>query len=107
MLKQLLKGRKRSPAARKPGDKSALYRALFEFLISCISVPVNAEQLIQLGLKSSGKSAEEVFHAYLLFEKYLTSFEQVEQQNRRSLRERDRQRFPILLEEGLIFHILF
>ncbi len=107
MLKQLLKGRKRSPAARKPGDQSALYRALFEFLNSCISVPDNAEQLIQLGLKSSGKSAEEVFHTYLLFEKYLTSFEQVEQQNRKSLRERVRQRFPVLLQEGSIFNILF
>src|ERR1700744_1206043 len=107
MLKQLLKGRGRSPAARRSGDQSALYRALFEFLISCISVPANAEQLIQLGYKSAGKSAEEVFHAYLLFEKYLTSFEQVDQQNRKSLRERVRQRFPVLLHEESIFTILF
>ena len=107
MLKQLLKGRGRSPAARRSGDQSALYRALFEFLISCISVPGNAEQLIQLGNKSSGKSAEEVFHTYLLFEKYLTSFELVDQQNRRSLRERVRQRFPVLLTDGSIFNILF
>ncbi len=107
MLKQLLKGRGRSPAARRSGDQSALYKTLFEFLISCISVPANAEQLIQLGYKSAGKSAEEVFHTYLLFEKYLTSFEQVDQQNRRSLRERVRQRFPVLLTEGSIFNILF
>jgi PAS domain S-box-containing protein len=107
MLKQLLKGRGRLPAARRSGDQSALYRALFEFLISCISVPANAEQLIQLGYKSAGKSAEEVFHTYLLFEKYLTSFEQVDQQNRRSLRERVRQRFPVLLTDGSIFNILF
>ena len=107
MLKQLLKGRGRSPAARRSGDQSALYRALFEFLISCISVPGNAEQLIQLGNKSSGKSAEEVFHTYLLFEKYLTSFELGDQQNRRSLRERVRQRFPVLLTDGSIFNILF
>ncbi|HEV2480332.1 MAG TPA: ATP-binding protein [Puia sp.] len=107
MLKQLLKGRSRTPAARRSGDQSALYKALFEFLIGCISVPANAEQLIQLGYKSAGKSAEEVFHAYLLFEKYLTSFEQVEQQNRRSLRERVRQRFPVLLTDGSIFNILF
>jgi PAS domain S-box-containing protein len=70
-------------------------------------VPDNAEQLIQLGNKSAGKSAEEVFHTYLLFEKYLTSFEQVDQQNRRSLRERVRQRFPVLLTDGSIFNILF
>jgi len=107
MLKQLLKGRGRSPAARRSGDQSALYKTLFEFLIGCISVPANAEQLIQLGYKSAGKSAEEVFHTYLLFEKYLTSFEQVDQQNRRSLRERVRQRFPVLLTEGSIFNILF
>jgi len=107
MLKQLLKGRGRSPAARRSGDQSALYRALFEFLVSCISTPSNAEQLIQLGFKSAGKSAEEVFHTYLLFEKYLTSFEQVDQQNRKSLRERVRQRFPVLLTDGSIFNILF
>lgn len=107
MLKQLLKGRGRSPAARRSGDQSALYKALFEFLIGCISNPSNAEQLIQLGFKSANKGAEEVFHTYLLFEKYLTSFEQVEQQNRKSLRERVRQRFPVLLTEGSIFNILF
>lgn len=107
MLKQLLKGRGRSPAARRSSDQSALYKALFEFLIGCISVPGNAEQLIQLGNKSAGKSAEEVFHTYLLFEKYLTSFEQLDQQNRRSLRERVRQRFPVLLTDGSIFNILF
>ncbi len=107
MLKQLLKGRSRLPGARKAGDQSALYRALFEFLISCISVPANAEQLIQLGHKSVGKSSEDAFHTYLLFEKYLTSFEQQDQQNRKVLRERIRQRFPVLLQEGSIFNILF
>ena len=107
MLKQLLKGRGRSPAARRSGDQSALYKALFEFLIGCISNPSNAEQLIQLGFKTASKGAEEVFHTYLLFEKYLTSFEQVDQQNRKSLRERVRQRFPVLLTDGSIFNILF
>ena len=95
------------PAARRSGEQSALYKALFDFLIGCISVPGNAEQLIQLGQKSANKSADEVFHTYLLFEKYLTSFEQVDQQNRKSLRERVRQRFPALLHEGAIFNILF
>jgi PAS domain S-box-containing protein len=106
MLKQLLKGRGRTPAARRPGDQSILYRSLFDFLIGGISVPANAEQLIQLGYKAAGKSIEEVFHTYLLFEKYLTSFEQAEQ-TRKSLRERVRQRFPALLHEGSIFNILF
>src|SRR3984957_1484433 len=107
MLKQLLKGRGRSPAARRPGDQSALYKALFDFLISCISVPAKAEQMIQLGHKVAGKSADDVLHAYLLFEKYLTSFEQAEVHTRKSLRERIRQRFPVLLEESSIFNILF
>src|SRR5882757_3860135 len=107
MLKQLLKGRGKSPAARRPGAESALYKALFEFLISCISVPANAEQLIQLGSRAAGKDTDEVFHTYLLFEKYLTSFEQVDQPTRKSLRERIRQRFPALLQEGSIFNILF
>jgi PAS domain S-box-containing protein len=106
MLKHLLKGMGK-PVAKKSGAQSALYHALFEFLIGCISVPANAEQLIQLGYKSTEKGAEEVFHAYLLFEKYLTSFELVEQHTRKSLRERIRQRFPALLEDGSIFQILF
>ncbi|WP_431214960.1 hypothetical protein ACQ86N_09575 [Puia sp. P3] len=63
--------------------------------------------LIQLGHKAAGKDAEEVFHTYLLFEKYLTSFELIEQHTRKSLRERVRQRFPALLHDGSIFNILF
>src|ERR1700742_4631417 len=107
MLKNLLKGRDRSRPVRGRSDQSALYRALFDFLIGCISVPSNAEQLIQLGHKASEQDAEEVFHTYLLFEKYLTSFELVERHTRKSLRERVRQRFPALLHDGSIFNILF
>src|SRR6201991_4207504 len=107
MLKNLLKVRGRSGPLRGRNDQSALFHALFDFLISCISVPANAEQLIQLGHKSAGKDAEEVFHTYLLFEKYLTSFELIEQPTRKSLRERVRQRFPALLHDGSIFNILF
>jgi PAS domain S-box-containing protein len=83
-----------------------LYKVLFDFLVERISIPGNTEQLIQLGYKSVGKGVEEVFHTYLLFEKYLTSFEQSEQYTRKSLRESVRQRFPALLCEP-IFHILF
>ncbi|HEY4290998.1 MAG TPA: ATP-binding protein [Puia sp.] len=107
MLKNLLKGRGRSGRLRGHNDQSALFRALFDFLIDCISVPANAEQLIQLGRKAAGKDAEEAFHTYLLFEKYLTSFELIEQPTRKSLRERVRQRFPALLHDGSIFNILF
>ncbi len=107
MFKNLLKGRRRSRPLRGRNDQSALFHALFDFLIGCISVPSNAEQLIQLGHKSAGKDAEEVFHTYLLFEKYLTSFELIEQPTRKSLRERVRQRFPALLHDGSIFNILF
>src|ERR1700744_4305549 len=106
MLKQLLKGRGKPTSARRSDKEQALYKALFEFLIHCITEPTNAEQLIQLGSKVAAKDTEEGFHTYLLFEKYLTSFEQ-EQCNRRSLRVRVRQRFPVLLQEGSIFNILF
>jgi PAS domain S-box-containing protein len=107
MLKQFLKTNRRSPVGRRSDHQSALYHALFEFLIGSISAPANAEQLIQLGSKVADKSAEEAFHTYLLFEKYLTSFEQQEQHTRKSLRERVRQRFPALLQDGSIFNILF
>jgi PAS domain S-box-containing protein len=107
MLKQLLKGRGKIPAVRRPAEHSALYKALFDFLIGNISVPANAEQLIQLGHKASAKNADEALHTYLLFEKYLTSFEQMDQHTRKSLRERIRQRFPALLYEGSVFNLLF
>lgn len=106
MLKNFLKNRIRSSSAVVEEDLSELYRAIFEFLITCISVPANAEQLIELGYKAAGKSGEEVFHTYLLFEKYLTSFELTEQYSRTTLRESVRQRFPPLLEHP-VFNILF
>ena len=105
MLKKFLKATRRS-SPRVEEDHSALYRALFEFLITCISVPANAEQLIELGYKSAGKNSDEAFYTYLLFEKYITSFEQVEKHTRKSLRESIRQRFPALLQSP-IFTILF
>jgi len=107
MLKNFLKGMGRSSVLPRVEDQSALYQSLFDFLIGCISAPANAQQLIQLGYKAAKKDAEEVFHAYLLFEKYLTSFELSEKLTRRPLREGIRQRFPALLNEGSIFNILF
>src|ERR1700736_2400305 len=106
MLKNFLKVKKRGTVGKTAGTHSYLYKALFEFLIGRISVPGKAEQLIQLGHKSAGKKAEEAFHTYLLFEKYLTSFEQAEQHTRESLRESVRQRFPALLQEP-IFTLLY
>ena len=105
MLKNFLKGKKKGTAVKTAGTHSRLYKALFEFLIGRITAPGNAEQLIQLGHKSAGKKAEEAFHTYLLFEKYLTSFEQL-QHTRASLRESVRQRFPALLQEP-IFTLLY
>jgi len=94
-------------AVRPQADTlTPLYKDLFEFLISCLSSPSNTQQLIQLGTKAPGKDAEEVFNTYLLFEKYLTSFEQGEVFTRQSLRGSIRQRFPGILQEP-IFNILF
>jgi len=111
MLKKLLKARNRSAgknkgAVRANSDaRSHLYKILFDYLISIIPATATAPQLIQLGNKASGKKVEEVFNIYLLFEKYLTTFE-AEQFTRDSLRESVRQRFPGILQEH-IFNILF
>jgi PAS domain S-box-containing protein len=105
MLKNFLKSRNKSSSVVEE-DLSDLYRAVFEFLITCITVPANAEQLIELGYKSAVKKSEEVFHTYLLFEKYLTSFELPEEYTRKTLRESVRQRFPALSDHP-VFNILF
>jgi PAS domain S-box-containing protein len=111
MLKNLLKARNRSAgknkgAVRASSDaRSHLYKVLFDYLISCIPATATAPQLIQLGNKVPGKKVEEVFNTYLLFEKYLTTFE-AERFTRNSLRESVRQRFPGILQEP-IFNILF
>src|ERR1700733_209747 len=107
MLKKFLKGKARAAADKQTPERYALYRPLFEFLISCITPSANAEQLIQLGSKAARKSADEAFYTYLLFEKYLTTFELSAQHTRKSVRERVRQRFPALLEDDSIFNILF
>ncbi|MHA4809860.1 hybrid sensor histidine kinase/response regulator [Flavitalea flava] len=104
MLKNFLKPRNKGSVHREELH-SNLYKALFTFLTGRITTPGNAEQLIQLGEKSTHKKAEDVFHTYLLFEKYLTSFEQMHN-SRQSLRESIRQRFPGLLQEP-IFNLLF
>src|SRR5580698_10258744 len=107
MLKNFLNRMGRPSAQIRTEDQSALYQSLFEYLISCVSAPANAQQLIQLGYKAAMKDSEEVFHTYLLFEKYLTSFELAEKLSRRPLRQGIRQLFPALLNEGSIFNILF
>jgi PAS domain S-box-containing protein len=105
MLKRLLRlGVKNNLPGEQ--DNSFLYKEVFEYLIRQIAVPKDAEQLIQLGYKAFGKKGEEAFQTYLLFEKYLTSFEQLQRFTRHSLREALLQRFPDL-EQDLFFGILF
>ncbi|MBN8853899.1 MAG: hypothetical protein BGO55_10735 [Sphingobacteriales bacterium 50-39] len=111
MLKNLLKAKNRSAgknkgAVRANSDaRSHLYKSLFDYLISRIPATASAPQLIQLGSKASGKKVEEIFSTYLLFEKYLTTFE-AELFTRDTLRESVRQRFPGILQDH-IFNILF
>ena len=106
MFKGLLKTISKGAVRSQVDTRSLLYMALFDYLISCISNPGNAEQLIQLAYKSTKKDVGEVFNTYLLFEKYLCSFEQTNGVTRESLRERIRSRFPGLLQED-IFNLLF
>jgi len=105
MLKKWLYLKK--TAALLPEDTdNLLFKQLFSFLISRISTPGNAEQLIQLGNRSAVQGAEESIHTYLLFEKYLTSFEQGTGYTRHSLRASIRERFPAIVQEP-VFSILF
>ncbi len=97
---------KAGPARPLDEANRNLYKGLFEFLNNQISDPRNAEKLVQLGQTAYDKSTEEVFHTYLLFEKFLTSFEQETYYDRQSLREGVRLRFPSILQEP-IFHLLF
>jgi PAS domain S-box-containing protein len=105
VLKNFLRSKNKGAVRGNPDARSHLYKSLFEYLISCIPATATAPQLIQLGHKVSGKKVEEVFNTYLLFEKYLTTFES-EQFTRELLRERVRQRFPGILQD-FIFNILF
>jgi len=105
VLKNFLKTKNKKAVRHSQDGRSHLYKMLFGYLISCIPVSASAPQLIQLGLKVSGKKVEEVFNIYLLFEKYLTTFEP-ERFKRETLRESIRQRFPAILQEP-IFNILF
>jgi len=106
MFKNFLKGKNKVAIRSGADSRSPLYKALFDYLISCISHSGNAQQLIQLALKAAGKNAGEVFNTYLLFEKYIISFEQAAQLTRESLRESVRQRFPAILQDD-IFNLLF
>jgi len=83
-----------------------LYRSLFSYLISRVPVRDDTEALIELGLKAHEKKTEEVFHAYLLFEKHLSSTEHTTPLDRKSLRDDIRERFPAILQEPF-FLVLF
>lgn len=79
---------------------------LFQFLIRQITVPKNAEQLIQLAGKAHLKTPDEVFHTYLLFEKYICTFEPEQRFTRETLRESIGTHFPELRNQDP-FSILF
>jgi len=79
---------------------------LFQFLIRQITVPKNAEQLIQLAGKAHVKTPDEVFHTYLLFEKYICTFEPEQRFTRETLRETIGTHFPELRKKDP-FSILF
>jgi PAS domain S-box-containing protein len=79
---------------------------LFQFLIRQITVPKNAEQLIQLASKAHRKKPEEIFHTYLLFEKYICTFEPEQKYTRDTLRESIGAQFPELKSTDP-FSILF
>jgi PAS domain S-box-containing protein len=96
----------RGSAAQEAEENTALYKSLFDFLTSCLSTPGSAQQLVELSVKAATKNEADVFPVYLLFEKYLTSFEEGERYTRRALREDIRERFP-RLGDLTIFPILF
>src|SRR5437764_5688557 len=83
-----------------------LYQNLFQFLRNQITVPRNAEQLIQLSHKSGFNNNEEAFHTYLLFEKYICTFEPEQKFTPQSLRHEIGQSFPDLKDKDP-FPILF
>jgi PAS domain S-box-containing protein len=82
------------------------YQELFQFLVRQITVPKNAEQLIQLGSKVHRKKPDEIFHTYLLFEKYICTFEPEQKYTRQTLRESIADHFPALKSSDP-FSILF
>jgi PAS domain S-box-containing protein len=83
-----------------------LYQNLFQFLRNQITVPRNAEQLIQLSHKSGFNNNEEAFHTYLLFEKYICTFEPEQKFTPQLLRHEIARSFPDLKNKDP-FPILF
>src|SRR5688500_9271418 len=91
---------------KKPVPEAmSVYKELFIYLKKQITVPKNAAQLVHLA-KNAVQKNEGIFHTYLLFEKYLCSFEPEMKYTRASLRSDIRQRFPSL-ESDRDFAILF
>ncbi|HEU0064450.1 MAG TPA: hypothetical protein VFQ58_05440, partial [Flavisolibacter sp.] len=85
---------------------AGLYKELFIFLSNLISRPENAEQLLQIGSRVHHKSPDEVFHTYILFEKYICSFEREQKHNPTTLRNLIKEKFPQLAGKEP-FNILF
>lgn len=87
-------------------EVSALYVRLFQFLSKQITVPKNAEQLLQLGSKAHHKKPDEIFQIYLLFETYICTFEPEQKYTRQLLRNDIGRLFPALFQTEP-FSILF
>src|SRR5689334_18758255 len=85
---------------------ASLYKDLFSYLTSIITRPENAEQLIQIGSRAHQKSPDEVFHTYILFEKYISSFERNQKYTPAYLRTLIKEHLPQLSEKEP-FNILF
>src|SRR4051812_41293638 len=104
MLKKFWVFKKKKPA--QLSDEGGLFKELFDFLTRQISFPKKAEQLIGLGYKLQDRSVDETFRTYLLFEKYICSFEPGKKYTPATLRAAVKERFPVL-HELEPFSILF
>src|SRR5687768_8616838 len=100
MFKRFFSRQQKTALSEEPA-----YTDLFNYLNRQITVPKNAAHLVQLGKNAAGKK-EGIFHTYLLFEKYLCTFEPEQKFTRESLRSNIRQRFPVLVSDPA-FEILF
>src|SRR5438270_13528255 len=103
MFKKLFSGKNKIQAV---SADAGLYKELFIFLSNLISRPENAEQLLQIGSRVHHKSPDEIFHTYILFEKYICSFEREQKHNPTTLRNLIKEKFP-QLEGKEPFSILF
>src|SRR5690349_15296542 len=82
------------------------FSALFDFLIKEISVPKNADNIINMAKQSGRKDSDDLLPTYVLFESYLCNFDSAGKYDRVSLRKAIGNRFPFLTHDPF-FSILF